>query len=263
MLRKSNSQTVQYKTFNLHFLNINSDLESLSAVCSESELRKTCEQFTKKLGMDYFAYGIQYSTDFNRSKFKILNNYSDDWNEKYYAQGYINTDPIVKHCYAKISPLIWDTTREANVSKKTAASKMMAAAYKYNIAKGLSVPIHDGQGCNAIFTLACNCQSDINDKHLQQIAPYASLFAASVHEKMSELVGINVKRKKFLLTNREKECLSWTADGKTAWEIANILKITERTANFHLHNAMHKLEAVNKPHAVAKAIAWGIIRPPL
>jgi DNA-binding NarL/FixJ family response regulator len=37
-----------------------------------------------------------------------------------------------------------------------------------------------------------------------------------------------------LLTPREKECLRWTMDGKTAWELGKILGITEQTAVRHL-----------------------------
>ncbi len=53
---------------------------------------------------------------------------------------------------------------------------------------------------------------------------------------------------------REGECLSWAAVGKTASEIAKILSITEHTIHFHTQNAIKKLDASNKTHAVAIAI---------
>lgn len=43
------------------------------------------------------------------------------------------------------------------------------------------------------------------------------------------------------LTRREKECLGLAAHGMTALEIAQLLKISERTCIFHLQNARHKL----------------------
>lgn len=62
------------------------------------------------------------------------------------------------------------------------------------------------------------------------------------------------------ITQRELECLDWTARGKTSWETAVILGISENTVNFHLKNALRKLDANNKCHAIAKAMARGIVR---
>ena len=61
------------------------------------------------------------------------------------------------------------------------------------------------------------------------------------------------------LTQRESECLTWTANGKTSWEISVILGVSESTATFHLRNAGVKLKASNRAHAVAKALQLGLI----
>ena len=60
------------------------------------------------------------------------------------------------------------------------------------------------------------------------------------------------------LTEREVEILRWTAAGKTAWEIGGILKISERTVNFHIQNVMEKFGVHNKTHAAAKAMGMGL-----
>ncbi|WP_254786706.1 LuxR C-terminal-related transcriptional regulator [Methylomonas sp. LWB] len=61
------------------------------------------------------------------------------------------------------------------------------------------------------------------------------------------------------LSNREIAVLRWTADGKTAGEIASIMKITERTVNFHISNAATKLNATNKTSAAVKAAMLGFL----
>lgn len=61
------------------------------------------------------------------------------------------------------------------------------------------------------------------------------------------------------LTRREAEVLLWTAEGKTAWEVGKILGTTEGTARAHLAHILGKLDASNKPHAVARAFALGIL----
>jgi LuxR family transcriptional regulator, activator of conjugal transfer of Ti plasmids len=56
------------------------------------------------------------------------------------------------------------------------------------------------------------------------------------------------------LSEREKACLSWTALGKSSWEIGQILHISENTVIFHIENAMKKLRTSSR-----KAIQLGLI----
>lgn len=60
------------------------------------------------------------------------------------------------------------------------------------------------------------------------------------------------------LSARERDAISWVAEGKTDWEISVILGISESTARFHIDNARRKLGGTNRAHAVARALsAWG------
>ena len=63
-----------------------------------------------------------------------------------------------------------------------------------------------------------------------------------------------------LLTARESEVLRWVANGKAAWEIAEILDIAKRTVDEHVQTAVRKLGAANRPHAVAIALRDGLIK---
>lgn len=62
-----------------------------------------------------------------------------------------------------------------------------------------------------------------------------------------------------ILTDREAEVLTWTARGKTTWEIATILSLSESTINFHLRRTMDKLRAVNKCNAASIALSERLI----
>jgi len=64
------------------------------------------------------------------------------------------------------------------------------------------------------------------------------------------------------LLPRERECLSWSAHGKTKGEIATILGISERTVKFHVDGARAKLDCSNTTHAVARGVALGLVDGP-
>jgi DNA-binding CsgD family transcriptional regulator len=69
---------------------------------------------------------------------------------------------------------------------------------------------------------------------------------------------INARDRDPLLNKRESEVLQWVAAGKTADEIAVILGISRRTAEWHIQNIRQKLSAGNTAHAVAIAIRRGL-----
>jgi DNA-binding NarL/FixJ family response regulator len=63
------------------------------------------------------------------------------------------------------------------------------------------------------------------------------------------------------LNERELECLTWSARGKTSPEIAKIVSISKRTVNFHIENACRKLNVSTRTEAVVKATSGRLIDP--
>ena len=61
------------------------------------------------------------------------------------------------------------------------------------------------------------------------------------------------------LSDRELECLEWVSVGKTSWETAIILGVSERTINFHLLNACRKLNVYGRQAAVALALRQNLL----
>jgi LuxR family transcriptional regulator len=62
------------------------------------------------------------------------------------------------------------------------------------------------------------------------------------------------------LVQREIDILKWTGDGKTAEEIAGILKISVHTIHYYIKHSVEKLGAANKTAAVVRAMAMGLLR---
>jgi DNA-binding CsgD family transcriptional regulator len=60
------------------------------------------------------------------------------------------------------------------------------------------------------------------------------------------------------LTKRDIECLRLTADGLTSEQLAERLGLSVHTANQYVSAVVEKLDAVNRMHAVAKALRAGI-----
>jgi len=61
------------------------------------------------------------------------------------------------------------------------------------------------------------------------------------------------------VSRRESQVLRWVAAGKTDWAIGRILRISEKTVNFHVENAKRKLGVGTRIQAVVAAMRAGLI----
>lgn len=67
------------------------------------------------------------------------------------------------------------------------------------------------------------------------------------------------RARRAVLSSRECEVLSLLAEGRTTEEAARQLYLSPATVRTYAENAMHKVEARNRPHLVAKSIRMGLI----
>lgn len=59
------------------------------------------------------------------------------------------------------------------------------------------------------------------------------------------------------ITQRELECIKWASEGKTSWEISQILTISKSTVDFHLANCIEKTGSTNRQQAIVKCLFNG------
>lgn len=94
---------------------------------------------------------------------------------------------------------------------------------------------------------------------LRDVQSLASLFHAALQRPRTAEATRNKTTPD--LTEREFEVLKWSAAGKSYWEMAVILGVSERTIRFFMTNARQKLDVVTNTQAVATAIWRGLIPP--
>ncbi|MCG2629312.1 MULTISPECIES: response regulator transcription factor [Bradyrhizobium] len=63
------------------------------------------------------------------------------------------------------------------------------------------------------------------------------------------------------LSEREKQCLQFAAEGRSSWAIGRELKISENTVNYH-KNALRKLATRTRVQGIIKAIRLKLIPDP-
>jgi DNA-binding CsgD family transcriptional regulator len=225
------------------------------------DVHSLCATFCEQFGFDRFLYGVRIPTSFVKPHFIFISGYPTEWWSRYTEKGYIAIDPVVLHGMTRLTPISWNQVGRQE-GKNEQVHLLMGEARECGLNTGVSFPIHSAQGEFAMLNLASSKNYLQTKSSILEAMPYGSLFSAYLHEAVHRIFEQHVlPLSRTHLTSREKQCLLWSAEGKTTWETSHILGVSERTVVFHLQNASEKLNVVSRQQAVARAVSLGLITP--
>lgn len=233
------------------------DLQAVTTVDSARDL------FTKTLhclDVSHYAYlGLRFRGSGPRGRPFFITTYPQAWVEHYDRSNYLQVDPVMLDAPSRSTPLHWGT-REHRKTVTPRQKKFLAEAAESGLNQGSAIPIHAAGGEFGLVSVAVDGTPRQFNTLMRNHQHQLHLLALYYHAHVAEHVVSN-ESPTVSVTSRERECLLWSAQGKSSWEISEILCISEATVNFHLQNAMRKLEVYSRPHAIAKAVMMGIITP--
>lgn len=227
------------------------DLKALTAVY---------QQTVRALGFSYFTYHIVKVLGVGDHLMYIDTTYPDEWVKRYIDKDYVHLDPVVEEGSSSKVPFEWSKVAEPGLLDRRQREFFKEAA-DFGIANGITVPIH-GHRSFAMMSMVADGSPKESSRNIDEHRHLVQLLTLYFHNHAGGmLLESYLEKDRPKLTNREIECLTWTARGKTSWEISVILSISESTAIAHIENAKKKLGVMNKPHAVVKAVMMGLLDP--
>ena len=224
---------------------------------SRDEFLGQVVRFTRRLGFDTVSATTVIDHFLGESEFITVDNTPANYREVFEDVGLGRQDPVMQHCKHQSVPIIWN--RETYVGVGQADQWDEQARYGYHT--GIAMALHLPEGRHFFLGVDRDKSLPSDRSELTRLVADLQLFAVHAQEAALRIMLPETHDPEApSLTPREVESLRWTMDGKTAWEVGNILGISERTAVLHVNNAMHKLGCVNKHQAVLKALRLGLIR---
>ena len=205
----------------------------------------------KPLGFTFCTWKTRLALPLAQRRSCVLATSEDNVHQKNMAGGY-DEAPITTHCSTTTVPAIWTGRHEGAIFEKDPA--LVEEFFGWGHRGGWAQSIMEGAGQ---FSMLLVDSSDImSESYLKhEVGFQLEWIATAVHSAMQRAK----KQSVVMLSAREKEVLRWAGDGKTSDQISQILNLSVSTVNFHLRNAMLKLEAPNKTAAVVRAIFLGLL----
>ncbi|RON56026.1 autoinducer binding domain-containing protein [Pseudomonas frederiksbergensis] len=210
--------------------------------------------FVKNLGFKFCSFSMTSKAVGTHDNALNRNNFPHDWNMQYEQNKFGDIDPIVAHCNQSTLPILWS----ADVFSQT--PWLWQALQEQGLQHGWSQSFLDEEsGLCSILSLA-RSHCPITAYELYENLGFMLFIGHHLHALAAQTLPKKIPRPSTPpLSPREVEVLKLSADGKTAYEIARILSLSERTVNFHVHRAIEKLGVCNKIAAVIKAARVGVI----
>ena len=226
---------------------------------SADRIHARVERLVEDMGLDRFAFALRTSPRGGNTGngLEAITNYPDEWVAHYLGCRYELLDPVFDMAKHSNRPFFWGGGRFLRDLRKPQRA-IFNEAREFGLIAGLAIPIHGADGRSGFFTVAGDApgrvRAAVSVEHERLFAAAFDLYDFMLSQLPDRNTGPAAG-----LSIRERECLLWTAEGKTAEEVASILGLSVFTVNRHASNAAQKLGCANKHHAAIRALRAGLI----
>lgn len=217
-----------------------------------AHITRLIEQQANELEFDFYALFIRHPVPFTRPKTFFYCNYPKKWVEYYLQEDFARSDPVLKKCFLPGVVWQWQAVEAGD------GQRVLDAAWEHGICQGISCSVLANNRAVGILSLstASSSKNRALTPEIELKLQYISELAMAALITMND-ISMSIARLE--LSEREREILKWTAEGKTSAEISLILSISENTVNFHQKNMQKRFNAPNKTQVASYAAAIGLI----
>ena len=237
------------------FERVDAFVEDVSGVGTEEELADCLEAISRDMGFRYFA--LTHHVDIREAPRPAirLHNYPTEWVAWFDEQKLGPSDPVHRASHLTTVGFAWSQLpRMIKLTPRDVAILELAGCN--GIGDGYTIPAHVPGESNGSCSFATLAGDPLPLEHLAT----AHLIGAFSFEAARRLWRVREARVPLPhLTDRQRDCLVWSARGKSDWEIACILGIGRETVIQHLKDARERYGVARRGQLTVHALFDGTI----
>jgi LuxR family transcriptional regulator, quorum-sensing system regulator CciR len=221
-----------------------------------TELGSVLDQVCREMGFRYYALVHHADMRRNESTAIRVENYPAEWAAHFVQAGLYSQDPVHQACLRSNVGFSW-----AEIPKMIAVScrqrAILEGAAAFGLTQGYTVPVNiPGEISGSCSFATQNGQALPEDNLLLAQLIGAFSFQAARRITKSGAPSLPAPPR---LTPRQRDCLILAIHGKTDWEIARILGLSEETVGQHLTMARVRFGVSKRLQLAVRAIFDGQI----
>lgn len=220
-----------------------------------AELHERLRAYAEASGFEFFIYATMLVSNPAQPLRFTVSGFPRDWRTRYDKMGYINTDPVIRHCLGSLRPIFWD-----EVARDDALTRaFFDDAARHGLVSGITCPVFGKLREVGAVSLATSRKISFSSEQRAEMLHSLHWNAMMICEAF-ERVALTAQHdgSRNPLSDREKDILCMVAGGQPDRSISKRLGISESTVRFHITRAGEKLGGISGRHQiVAHAQAMG------
>jgi LuxR family quorum-sensing system transcriptional regulator CciR len=232
----------------MEFADLERLITALNGARSFEDLDEALARASERLGFAHYALMHHAELRTARRPLLRLSNYPTAWQERYLERAYFFDDPTFVACRARATSFALSEV-PGLVELTPRQKEMLDEAARFGMRDGLFVPIHIPGEISGSCSLVAARDVDI-PRAIKPLAHYVRCFAFEAGRRILQ-TGPSVA---VALTRRQLDCVALVARGKSDWEAARILGISEATVHQHIQAAKARYGVATRIQLVVRAI---------
>jgi LuxR family quorum sensing-dependent transcriptional regulator len=226
--------------------------KSLPTLATQYDIVRFLRKVAETYGMRTFLVTrMPATTSHTLQSISVISSWPTELMARYDQAHLMSGSPVLARLRTSIVPFTVDLDEAAAAADR--GTEVLALMSAYKMQRLAVFPVADVEGQRGVVSFYGD-RPILNELEMMEL----SMLSIHVFDRLYQ-IGRSSHKPGEGLTDREIDCLNWTAAGKTSAEISEILGLSEHTVNHYLNRATRKLDTVNRTQAVAKALRTGII----
>lgn len=221
---------------------------------NELALTRTLQRACRRLGFDHFALSLESRSQIAADPLVLLHDYPDRWAQIYLTLDLGGKDPVRRACDRSVTGFEWKAL-ERLVPLTPQDRRILLIGSESGVSDGYTVPRHLPGEAKGTCSFVVGPRSVVP----KPVLVFTEVIGALALASAIRICGITQVSQKPKLSDRQRDCLLWSARGKTAAETAIILAISEETVIQHLKMARERYGVHCRQSLILFAISDGVI----
>ncbi len=221
-------------------------------LCDMADLTGLFAAAVRDLGFAHHALVEHVDLARPPGHFLFVHNYPDRWVAAFASRAMHRVDPVQQVACRRVGGFGWDEIPRF-IALEPRQVAMLAEARGTGLGEGFTIPLH----APGVRKASCSFVMPPGERLPGYSLLAAECLAHAAFKAARRLLDLD--RSPARLTPRQRQCVSLVAQGKTDWETATILGLSEETVGKYLDAARIRFGVARRTQLIVAALAVGEI----
>lgn len=235
------------------FRDVQEFVRSANQVEKLGDLKSLLSDAVRDLGFNHVALVHHVSLTGPLSEAVEIVDYPDAWKAMNMERGYFSDDPVLAACQNSAVAFRWSEVDKI-IALSSRQREILGAAADCGLGEGFTVPVNVPGEFLGSCSFGTRSGKALPERALPA-AQYVGCFAFEAARRIRRQSRLGPSRlERPRLTQRQFDCLVLAGQGKSDWDIGQLLGISHQTVHHHMEDAKRRYGVASRTQLVVRAL---------